>query len=380
MRSKERLLTVLNDELPDRVPVSLFVQEEYLSWFYPRRKQVNRISDALDCALHYGFDLLSRDNFFTRPWWLKESREGWELSEHSWVENGIYYLRTSIMTPDGELSMRESGPYDVRTIRGIHLHTDEYLIEEQRDLEILISNFPTESDRSHQQRAQRFAQTDHILGDHALACPWGAGGVFNSVSTYRNIEKLLTDPYLDPEFYQLLMEFFTSWIVKDYHHLLEAGYQALGIQGNIANGSLVSGDYFDSFILPYEQSVAQAITEGGGRSIYHNCGAAKGLYESYTRLGIDLWETVAPPPMGDNDLLEAKSYFKGRMALSGNIDQVDFLKRATVKEVREKTEELMSIGSPGGGFIFAASDYLEPDTPEENIHMLVDTAIACGCY
>ena len=34
MTSRERLLTVLNGGIPDRVPVSPFVQETYLAYFF----------------------------------------------------------------------------------------------------------------------------------------------------------------------------------------------------------------------------------------------------------------------------------------------------------------------------------------------------------
>ena len=32
MTSRERLLTVLSGNIPDRVPAGFFIQEEYLSW------------------------------------------------------------------------------------------------------------------------------------------------------------------------------------------------------------------------------------------------------------------------------------------------------------------------------------------------------------
>ena len=40
MTDRERILTVLQEEIPDRVPVGLFVQEEYLGWFFPEKEQV----------------------------------------------------------------------------------------------------------------------------------------------------------------------------------------------------------------------------------------------------------------------------------------------------------------------------------------------------
>ena len=75
---ERRLLCVLNREIPDRVPVSFFVQEEYLSWYYPDREKVTRLADAVDCSVHYGFDITTRELEFTKPFWLKRSYPNWE--------------------------------------------------------------------------------------------------------------------------------------------------------------------------------------------------------------------------------------------------------------------------------------------------------------
>ena len=98
--------------------------------------------------------------------------------------------------------------------------------------------------------------------------------------------------------------------------------------------------------------MVDAIRSGGKFSIYHNCGYAKNLYPCYKKLGMDVWETVSPPPQGDNDLKEAKAYFGDSLILSGNLDQVDFLKKATPSEVRKRVGETMAAGEAGRQLYF----------------------------
>ena len=38
MTGRERILSVLRGDIPDIVPVGLFVQKEYLSWCFPKKK------------------------------------------------------------------------------------------------------------------------------------------------------------------------------------------------------------------------------------------------------------------------------------------------------------------------------------------------------
>lgn len=64
----------------------------------------------------------------------------------------------------------------------------------------------------------------------------------------------------------------------------------------------------------------------------------------------------------------------------GTLDQVRFLKTATPEEVRARTREIMAVGKPGGHYIFAASDYLEEDTPLANVQAMIDEAKRAGVY
>ncbi len=126
--------------------------------------------------------------------------------------------------------------------------------------------------------------------------------------------------------------------------------------------------------------VVDAIHAAGAFTIYHNCGFARSLYANYAEVGMTAWETVAEPPRGDNRLADAKAAIGGRICLVGNIDQVDFLKRATPAEVDARTREIVRAGKPGGRFIFAASDFLEKNTPLANVRAMIAAAKDEGRY
>ncbi len=81
MSSRERILTVLSGQLPDRVPVSPFVQDEYLSYIYPEKKQVHRVFDAVELSRELKFDLIAKPRDFEEPHFLRKSFPNWELHE-----------------------------------------------------------------------------------------------------------------------------------------------------------------------------------------------------------------------------------------------------------------------------------------------------------
>ena len=258
--------------------------------------------------------------------------------------------------------------------------TTDYLIENEQDFEIFRKFVPEIDTESIQEIKASAHQAQEIIDDTGISAPWGWGGVYNIASKYRDIQKLMMDPSMNPGFYDEFMTTLTELMVKHYEVLGETESDCLGIGGNIANAAMVGAKFFDQYILPYEKQVVNTIRQSGKYSLYHNCGNAKVLYPSYLKLGMDVWETVSPPPQGDNDLAEAKAAVGDKLILSGNLDQIDFLKRAALEEIDKEVTHIMQTGKSGGKYIFAASDFLEKGTPLENIKQVVDVAKREGKY
>lgn len=380
MKGKERILTVLQGEIPDRVPVGLFVQEEYLGWFFPEKKEIDRVIDAVECARILEFDLLARDRQFETPHFMKKNFPNWMVNEKTKIESGNLYRIIEISTPRGILKQVEAGPYEERTISGIHLSTVEYLIKDERDFEIFSKYVPRIDFETILKMRERATFSKKLIGELGISAPWGWGGVFNQAATYRDIQELLVDAYLNHEFYQAYLEKMTELMVESNEALADTDFKCIGIQGNIANSGIVGDNFFDKYILPYEKRLVKAIQDTGKFTLYHNCGKARVLQKSYVKMGLDMWETVAALPQGDNDLKEAKDLIGKSITLSGNLDQVNFLKKASLAEIEEEVTRIIHTGKPGGRYIFAASDFLERGTPLENVKKVIEVAKSEGCY
>ncbi|MHB9035752.1 MAG: uroporphyrinogen decarboxylase family protein [Armatimonadota bacterium] len=380
MTGRERILAVLSGEIPDRVPVCPFVQEEFLSYIYPCKDQIDRVYDGVTCAVEFGFDLMARPKIFERPGFLRKSYPNWNVSVTGHKVDEQYIRVTTVETPRKTLQGVEAGPYCGAATSGIHMAITEYLLKDKADVEAFIEYMPRIDGTAVDDMRYLVAQWKESIGDIGIVVPWGWGSVYNHAAEYRNVESLMTDAYLEPRTYQALMEKLAYAQSEFNAELVRAGVECVGLQGNIANGAMVGYDFFKEHIQPYEQRVVDSIRSEGGKALLHNCGCATALYDNYIEMGLSAWETVAAKPQGDNDLQIAKDSIGRHMCIIGNLDQVHFLKTATEQEIAVETEKIVSIGKPKGNYIFAASDFLEKDTPVGNVQSMIESARTAGRY
>lgn len=379
MNSRERLLCVLEGGTPDMVPVSPFIQEEYLSYYF-NKKNTDRLFDAVALRKELDFDLVTRQYVNEIPYFLQRSFTNWEVENKVEVVNGNYIRTIKVKTPVKELLQVEGAPYNEKILNGIHFSTMEYLIKDQDDFEVFKKYCP----RREKQDVDHILESGEIakkeIGDLGISCPWAMGGVYNLASTYINVQDMMVDALSEEDYYEDYMNFFADLVVSDHEIFAESQFDCVGMQGNIANGGMMGPDYFEEYVLPYEKKAIDVLRQGEKPIIYHNCGKARVLYPAYKKLGITVWETISEEPQGDNVLAEAKEYFKNDLILFGNFDQVHFLKEASPKEVEKRAYDLMMTGKKGGHYIFACSDYLEIGTPLENVKALLRGARAASRY
>ena len=379
MNSRERLLCVLEGGTPDMVPVSPFIQEEYLSYYF-NKKNTDRLFDAVALRKELDFDLVTRQYVNEIPYFLQRSFTNWEVENKVEVVNGNYIRTIKVKTPAKELLQVEGAPYNEKILNGIHFSTMEYLIKDQDDFEVFKKYCPRreKQDVEHILKSGEIAKKE--IGDLGISCPWAMGGVYNLASTYINVQDMMVDALSEEDYYEDYMNFFADLVVSDHEIFVESQFDCVGMQGNIANGGMMGPDYFEEYVLPYERKAVDVLRQGKKPVIYHNCGKARVLYPAYKKLGITVWETLSEEPQGDNILAEAKEYFKDDLILFGNFDQVHFLKEASPKEVEKRAYDLMMTGKKGGHYIFACSDYLEIGTPLENVKALLRGARAASRY
>ncbi|GAA0181993.1 hypothetical protein SH2C18_44450 [Clostridium sediminicola] len=390
MNSRERFMKVINGEMPDRVPVTLFIQDQghFINQMYPEVDPLDYYTLLLkviefqkqlgvDIFVRMLFDITDPLNIMLGGLNVKDQTEDWQVHTENIVNGSTTVQRSTIKTPDGILTQ----DFSINEERkGTLMYAcTKHPIESEEDLDIAIKYEPKMTLENKAMIKKNIKRIKDVLGNDGILGTWTPGGVFNNVSTLINHEDLYCLFLTDYEYYEKLMNFGLNRITDYALAMEEGGADVLLFGGNVAGGFLGS-EFYDKYIMPFEKKYVDTIQKNGTPAMLHNCGEIMNLVESYKKLGVRMVEPFSPSPLGDADLAKAKEIVNGEYIITGGIDQVNVLQKGSVDLVKEVTERTMKIGKPGGGFILQSADFLEYGTPLENLEAYVKTAMENAWY
>ncbi|MHC4705918.1 MAG: uroporphyrinogen decarboxylase family protein [Planctomycetota bacterium] len=386
MTSRERLLNVLDGRTPDRTPVTLFVTDTDIEDGPPDCIIGNRTGDTIGDLMRFhevlGIDIMLRiSTEVYEPIAFDCDTESWKNVWKS--SDNKKYLIHKIITPEGELKetfnlegedFHGEPSKDWMKLRNVRT---EPLIKGPGDLEIAKRFRPPIP-------AHDFSNIVKVakrLGERGIVLPRVPSSVFNSAYGLRKLEDLFVDPIVNPDFYKELMEFCTVDVVHLGEQIAKAGGDVVRVVGNVANSGMVSREFYLEHIFPYEKRYIDALTCGGCKVLFHNCGQCASLLRVYRSMleGQALESLSTRSSGGDIDSLKsAREALGDRVVMVGNFDQVHLLREGTKDDIRREVAKIFQETKGDNMFIFSTSDSILPGTPKENIEALVEFAVDCS--
>jgi len=224
------------------------------------------------------------------------------------------------------------------------------------------------------------------VGKYAIAaravCSYGP---FEQAQAMRGRVQFLMDLIDNPEFVQRIMQKVTQ-IIK---HLTEIYLDIAGdvidlmeIPGDDYGGTnnlLISPQAFNRYIKPNLYEIVQLVKSYRKdiAVVFHSDGAVAPLLESFIELGIDVFHPLEPLPANDHDAIKAT--FGDRLTFLGAIDIKKAMPGSVDDVEAEVRRRIHSLGK-GGGYIIAPANHLQHDVPAENIVALYQAAKRYGSY
>jgi uroporphyrinogen decarboxylase len=363
MTSRERLLTAIRHEEPDRVPISPRIG----FWLMEHYGDAS-LETQLRCAEEFDWDVMAVCGSDTANYLVGYPDEydlpGVQVEQRQHADGNYIVIERIFRTPAGDLR-------DVTRIPPSRSHygmspnpiKTEHLLKGPDDLTALAHICPppgTNYDTYH--------EADRLIGDRGLASVSILSPLDHQAGDARGMQDLMVDYYDNRPFFDAQLDFFRQRSLTTLRNALEAGVEV--IFGSWYFHSLSAGwspRIFREVFLPAIKEQVDLTHSYGAIYDYYDDGKCAAILGMVKEAGVDVFETCTPPPVGDFDLTTAKQQIGDTVCLKGWTDLLYVVKHGTPELIDRTVEEGIEIAAPGGGFILGSSDSFRDGTPLENI-------------
>jgi uroporphyrinogen decarboxylase len=144
-------------------------------------------------------------------------------------------------------------------------------------------------------------------------------------------------------------------------------------------GPMISLDMFRKQIRPRHQRFVDLAKSYGLPVAIHSCGSSSWAFDDFIEMGIDVVDTLQPEA---RNMAPAylKERFGDRLAFHGCISTAGVVAYGTVEDTVANVRETLEIMMPGGGYALAPTHMLQDNSPTENVVAMYEAALQYGQY
>ncbi len=374
MTSKERIITAVNREIPDRVPTAFwgsyytfnddtyFNMLDYLNLGEPvppfRKKKPrnsnyydDRVLDALDTDVRYIWS-----GFTDKGGARMESdrKDAWGVT---WRRSGPHITSEDPPLAGAGLEEIESYPWP---------DPEKYL-----DFDLMRNRMNyVKREYPHKALAARSVNSY---------------GPFEQAAVLRGRQDFYMDMIAEPEIAGAIIAKCTDVIVKGQEIYLDRVGKDLDffeIPGDDYGGTtdlMISPATFEDLCLPSLARIVQSVKDFRQDLpvAFHSDGAITGIIGDLTDIGVDILNPLEP--LEAMDWAEVKKEYGKRLCFMGGVD----LKQAlpgTKEDVIADVQRCIDTFAGGGGYILTSANHIQSDVPPENVVTMFETVKTYGVY
>lgn len=383
---RQRVLTALRHEQPDRCPVDFLAAPEIwhrlvekLGIESPRPSDDAHFDPTWEAVLqHFDVDcrVISYDQFYNPPssvlkpgakldWWGALSRS---TPNRMWRQE----------TPDG--TAYDLWGHVIRIVENPTGAYEEYAVWPLADAMSVedLKQYPWPEpewwDFSTLPEMIRALDAD---GERHLR--FRIGSVFEIGWQLRGLQEMLMDLVLNPEIPRYIMERLTDVYVENTRRVLEIAGDRIDMvyfYDDVAtqNGLMISEKMWHEFIRPCHARLIEVAQAHNKAVMYHCDGAIYPLVNELIGMGVNVLNPVQADAAG-MEPTRLKAEFGDRLSFHGGIDIIKTLPRGTVDDVRAEVSERIAVLGKQGGYVLASSHHIQSDTPLENVFAMYEMGL-----
>ncbi|MDH3352761.1 MAG: hypothetical protein OEM51_14535 [Gammaproteobacteria bacterium] len=382
MTSRERVLTTLHHEQPDRVPLVIGVSNATGIKMQPYRGIKDIIGvQAPDNYLYDWPELGTAEIDEATMRRLRSDVRGVLDLEPEQVRK-----RNRERDPHSDcIDSWGSGQSEVKPG---HWYPGVHPMPEARTIEELdaYQGWPDMSDPS---RIAHVRETARRLADEnefaIMATPWLLFP-FERAHAMQGLEKFLLNMAIEPDFARAMLERISAYC-KDLmgRFLAELGDNVdiikIGDDLGTEKSLLISPRMYRDILKPIHADFIDFIkARTKAKVFFHSDGDVAPLIEDFIEIGVDILNPIQTSAGSMADLAALKKRFGSNIVFCGGIDSQNILPRGSTEDVRREVRRVMQILGPGGGCMIGAVHTVMNDVPPENVLAMVDAVEEFGHY
>lgn len=357
MRHRDRVLTALNHENPDRCPMQVSFTPEFAA----------RLKTDLQLKGQESHNPHGGGNTYELEIALDEDML---LTSVGWV-NGYYapgYQDVPEYTDEWGVIWK-CIEYSTRFGKGIYTEPFGHPLSEDAAIDKYKAPDPHRPELYMEAArvVREFKDEYWIVG----VCPTT---IFESAWALRGYDLLLMDFLSDPDLAERILDFTYCYHLVAAQKLAELGVDMVWLGDDVGsqNSMLISPDTWRRFFKPRMANLIAALKRVNPqvKVAYHSDGFIYPIISELGEIGIDVLNPIQPAAMDPQKL---KQDFGDKLCFWGSMDLQNTLPYGTTSEVRrEVTTRLNTLGK-GGGLILGPTHNVQLDVPLENLWEMVNT-------
>lgn len=200
-------------------------------------------------------------------------------------------------------------------------------------------------------------------------------GPFTLAGQLAGINPLMMATIQDPEYVHAITDITLQASMRYALANIEAGVDIIITADPTASGSLISPTTFKTFAAPLITKITSAVTKAGAIASLHICGKTTPILDQMAATGVQVVEL-------DHlvNLTEAKQRVGEQVILMGNLDPTELLLSGTPKQVEAAAKACIEGVGADGRYILSSGCEIPPQAPLDNIRAMVTAAQKYGLF
>ena len=356
MTHRERLLTAVNHQEPDRVPICAFYTPEverrllrHMGADTDQTSTYQAVGGPLPLLMDHDFLLTwigPCTSFYADP--AREYTDDWGI-RWKWVDNAA---------------------------GGSYTEMVEHPLADLKDpADFTMPDFtPAERYDGARQVITEYGQEYAIMG--AVPC------TLFEISWYlRGMEQVLEDLATNKDFMHAYLDRLVTWVDTAGTRLVELGVDLIwtGDDFGMQDRMIISPGMFREFFKPHYAKLYKKwkSINPNLKIAFHSDGNIYPIIGDFVEIGLDILNPVQPKSM---DPAKLKKDFGKYLTFWGSVDVQHVMPYGSVEDVVNEVKLRLQTVGKGGGFIVGPAHAIQPEVPLENILAFYQTAKNYGRY